>query len=218
MKVFVIGLTGGVGSLAARSLQERGDSVSGLVRRAGQRDELVAAGVDATLGDLTTITPAELAGLVRGADAILFTAGAGGAGAEATSAIDGAGVDTAIEAARIAGVRRFLLVSVFPEAWRERNLGPGFDHYIAVKKGADVALTGSGLDWVVLRPAVLLDEPGRGTVALGPAQIHTEVTRRDVADTLVALLHEPRVSRQILELARGATPIADAVVAAVPAG
>ena len=108
-------------------------------------------------------------------------------------------------------VARIGLVSVFPEAWRERNLGAGFDHYIAMKKEADIALTQSGLDWIVLRPAVLLDDPGRGTVALGPAELHGEITRQDVADTLAALLHEPRISRQILELNHGDAWIEEAV-------
>lgn len=211
MKVFVIGITGGIGTLLAQSLQDRGDVVSGLVRSAEKRDHLRTAGIDAQLGDLTTIAPAELAEVMGGADAVAFTAGAGGRGGDATTAIDGTGVVTTIAAAKLAGIQRIGLVSVFPEAWRERSLGPGFDHYIAVKKGADVALSQSGLDWIILRPAVLLDEPGHGTVALGPAQIHGHITRQDVADTLAALLHETRISRQILELNHGETPIADAV-------
>jgi len=215
MKVFVIGITGGVGARLARTLQDRGDTVSGLVRRAEQRDELRASGIEARLGDLTTVTPAQLAELVGEVDAIAFTAGAGGGGIDATTAIDGEGVVKAIEAARLRGVPRFGLVSVFPEAWRERNLGPDFDHYIAVKKDADIAVTRSGLDWVILRPSVLRDEPGLGTVALGPAQLHEHITRQDVADTLATLLHEPRISRQILEVTQGPTAIAEAVEANV---
>lgn len=82
---------------------------------------------------------------------------------------------------------------------------------MAVKKDADIALTQSGLDWIILRPSVLLDGPGRGTIALGPAQLHEDITRQDVADTLATLLHEPRITQQILELNRGNTPIAEAV-------
>lgn len=211
MKVFIIGITGGVGALLAHALIARGDTVSGLVRRADQRDELRGRGIDAKLGDLTTLASPHLAELIGTVDAIAFTAGAGGGGADATTAIDRDGVVKAIAAARLNGVDRFGLVSVFPEAWRERNLGPGFDHYIAVKKDADIALSQSGLDWIILRPSVLLDEPGRGTIALGPAQIHNDITRQDVADTLAALLHEPRITQQILELNRGATPVAEAV-------
>ncbi|MFI0241348.1 NAD(P)H-binding protein [Streptomyces sp. NPDC016845] len=215
MNTFIIGIAGKVGSLLARELIARGDDVSGLVRKPEQRRALAELGADDRLGDLTALSADELAELIGPADALVFTAGAGGAGKEATTAIDGDGVVKAIEAARLAGVPRFVLVSVFPEAWRERNLGDDFDHYIAVKKTADIALTTSGLDWVILRPAALTDAPGQDTVALGPAETHGEIPRADVARTLAHLLHEPRISRQILELTTGSTPIPDAVRANV---
>lgn len=213
MKVFIIGITGGVGAQLVRALRARGDTVSGLVRRPEQQQELREAGVEAALGDITAVTPEELAQLIGDADAIAFTAGAGGVGPGGTSAVDGEGVVKAIAAAHLNGVERFGLVSVFPEAWRERHLGEAFDHYIAVKKEADIALTRSGLDWIILRPAVLLDEAGRGTVSLGAAETHGDITRQDVAETLAALLHEPRITQQILELNHGHSPIAEAVQA-----
>jgi uncharacterized protein YbjT (DUF2867 family) len=213
MNTFIIGVSGGVGSLLARKLIARGADVAGLVRRPEQREALATIGVDGKVGDLTTTSTNGLAELIGPADTIVFTAGAGGGGKQATTTIDGGGVVKAIEAAHLARVTRFALVSVFPEAWRERNLGEGFDHYIAVKKAADIALTRSGLDWIILRPAVLMNEPGRGTVALGPAEIHGEITRADVAETLAELIHEPRISQQILELNTGTTPIHNAVLA-----
>ncbi|WP_197379856.1 NAD(P)H-binding protein [Mycolicibacterium mengxianglii] len=211
MNVFIIGITGGVGGQVARELRRRGDDVAGLIRKPEQAAALGEFGAEGRVGDLTAVSARELADLIGPADAILFSAGAGGSDMDATTAIDGDGVDKAIEAAHLAGVARFVLVSVFPEAWRDRNEGPGFEHYIRVKKGADVALSRSDLDWVILRPAALLDEPGRGTVALGPAEIHVEVSRADVAETLVEIVHEPGISRQILELTTGDTPIPLAV-------
>ena len=58
-------------------------------------------------------------------------------------AVDGDGVSKAIAAARLAGISRLLLVSVFPEAWRERHKPESFEHYMAAKKRADVALVRS---------------------------------------------------------------------------
>lgn len=57
---------------------------------------------------------------------------------------------------------------------------------------------------------------GIGTISLGPAQPHDEISRQDVAATLAELLHEPRIQRRILELTQGSTPIARAVLANVP--
>jgi len=213
MRVFIIGVTGRVGGMLADDLLARGDEVSGLVRNPDRHEDLAKRGIAAKPGDLTRLSGRELADLVGPADAIVFTAGAAGTGDEATTAIDGDGVVKAIEAARLAGVGRFALVSVFPEAGRRRETSEGFEHYIVVKKSAEVALTKSDLDWVVLRPATLQDEPGRDTVELGVAEEYGAITRADVARTLAELVHEPGVSRQILELTGGDTPIREAVLA-----
>jgi uncharacterized protein YbjT (DUF2867 family) len=126
-------------------------------------------------------------------------------------AVDGDGVSKAIAAARLAGISRMLLVSVFPEAWRERDMPKSFEHYMMVKKRADIELVHSGLDWVILRPSSLTDEPGSGRVSLSMAEPHTEISRDDVAATIASLLHSPGVRRRILEVTAGETPIASAV-------
>ncbi|WP_031085207.1 NAD(P)H-binding protein [Streptomyces sp. NRRL WC-3549] len=215
MDIFIIGITGKIGGLLAQELTARGDTVRGLVRREEQRADLAAQGIHAVVRDLAGMPVPELADAFRGADAVVFAAGSNGGSAQVTQAIDGDGVSRAIEAARHAGVHRLALVSVLPESWRERDLDDEVEYYFAVKKQADVALSRSDLDWLILRPSLLTDDPGAGTVSLGPAELHGEITRADVAATLAALLHEPRISRQILELDSGSTPIGDAVTANV---
>lgn len=71
------------------------------------------------------------------------------------------------------------------------------------------------MDWVILRPSLLLDEPAAGTISLGPAEAHGEIARADVAETITELLLEPRIRSQILELNTGTTPIREAVQANV---
>jgi uncharacterized protein YbjT (DUF2867 family) len=127
--------------------------------------------------------------------------------------VDGEGVSKSISAAILGGIKRFLLVSVFPEAWRERQTDDDFEHYIAVKKRADVALSQSDLDWIILRPSMLKDDPGTGLVDLGVAEVHTEISRDDVAAVLTQLIHTPGVRRKILEVREGSTPIIQAVAA-----
>lgn len=219
MKVYIIGVAGGTGSRLARILRDRGDEVRGLHRRAEQGEVLRAIGVAGTLGDLAKLDVERLAHQVRGSDVIVFTAGAGAADDDAmTDAVDGDGVTKSIAAAKLAGVTRMILVSVFPEAWRERHMGEGFEHYIAVKKRADVELSQTDLDWVILRPSALKDDPGTGTVSLGVAGFHTEVRRDDVAATVAELVHTPAVRRRILELTEGPTPIGRAVAAQADVG
>jgi uncharacterized protein YbjT (DUF2867 family) len=88
---------------------------------------------------------------------------------------------------------------------------PDFEHYMKVKRQADVHLAQTDLDWVILRPGTLTNEPGTGHVRLGPAIPYGEVPRDDVAAVLAELVHATRVRKVILELTRGQTPIPEAL-------
>ncbi|MGP5127692.1 NAD(P)H-binding protein [Brachybacterium tyrofermentans] len=211
MKVFIVGVSGAVGGLLAQDLIARGDEVSGLVRREQQRVELATRGVEASVGELAEMTAESLAALFSGVDVVVYSAGSNGGARAVTIAIDSEGVVTALEATFLAGTRRFALVSVLPEAGRGQILDADEEFYFAVKKLVDVTVSMSDLEWLILRPSMLVDRPGIGTISLGPAQPHDEISRADVAATLAALLHEPRIGRQILELTQGSTPIVQAV-------
>ena len=84
-----------------------------------------------------------------------------------------------------------------------------------VKRQADVHLTGSDLDWVIVRPGALTNDPGTGRVRIGMAIPYGEVSRDDLATVLVELIHMPRIRRTILELTGGETPITEALECAV---
>lgn len=211
MRVFIIGITGAVGGMLARRLATRGDDVGGLVRQPDQQAKLAEWGIAASVGNLAEMSAGELADVIGKADTVVFAAGSNGGARDVTLAIDGDGVHKGIDAARLAGGARFVLLSVLPESWRERDLSDDEEYYFAVKKAADVAVSRSGLDWVILRPSLLTDDPPTGAVSLGPAELHGEISRGDVAVTLAELVHELRISRQILELNTGPTPIPEAV-------
>jgi uncharacterized protein YbjT (DUF2867 family) len=211
MKVFVIGVSGAIGRLLAQYLLDRGDEVSGLVRRDAQRADLSTLGVVTRVAELSDMTTDSVASMLRGIDADVYTAGSNGGARDVTAPIDGEGAVRALEATRMAGVDRFALVSVLPEAGRGQHLSEDEEFYFAVKKLVDVTVSATDLDWLILRPSMLVDRAGTGRISLGPAQPHDEIARDDVAATLAELLHEPRIRRQILELNQGSTPIALAV-------
>ncbi|CAA9481937.1 MAG: hypothetical protein AVDCRST_MAG91-61 [uncultured Sphingomonadaceae bacterium] len=214
MKTFIIGIAGGVGRRVAQQLLAQGDEVDGLVRNQEKAEELAQSGISTSPGDLVAMSVPELADALRGSDAIVFSAGAGGKdGPDATRQVDGEGPPKLAAAAEMAGVRRFVLVSVFPEAWRERERTDDFENYIKEKKNADTKMVLTGLDWVLVRPSALMDEPGTGQVDLGLAKIHEEISRDDVATTIVEVLGEPGVNHTILEVTAGTTPIREAVMA-----
>ncbi|KPZ03403.1 NAD(P)-binding oxidoreductase [Pseudomonas syringae] len=205
-KVFVIGAAGKVGQRLLKNLGGGGHEVIALHRKEEQSAAIKATGAIPLLGNLTELDASRLSAAMTGSDVVVFTAGAG-AGIELTNAIDGKGLETAVEAAVLAGVSRFLLVSAFPEAARGTDTSAGFENYMRVKKQADVYLASSALDWVILRPGTLVDSAGTGEVSAGPAVAYSEIPRDDVAAFLAALVDRIEISRQIIELTQGATPV-----------
>jgi uncharacterized protein YbjT (DUF2867 family) len=210
-RVFVIGSTGGVGSRVALRLAAQGHQTVALHRRASHAPGLRHQGFIPVLGDLTTISREHLAHLMTGCDAVVFAAGALHVDTRAADLVDGEALVLAAEAAVQSDVRRFLHISAFPDALRDRRMPVDFEHYMRVKRSADVYLAGTDLDWVIVRPGTLSHERGTGRVRLGPALHHGDVSRDDVAAVFAALVNAPDVTRQIVELTNGETPIAEAV-------
>lgn len=202
-RVLIVGATGGVGLRLVRRLVAEEHVVLGLSRTEEGDRSLTSFGAWPVRGDLISTTVEEFAALLGGADAVVFTAGAGGDDTDKTDLIDGEGVVKLAAAAEAAGVSRFLLVSAFPDAWRDRRMPADFEHYMFVKRQADVHLAGTALDWIILRPGTLLDAPGSGRVRIGPAIPYGDVSRDDVAAVLASLLGRPDLTRVILELTEG---------------
>lgn len=210
-QVFIIGATGGVGRRLRKQLSASGHQVTGLHRKPEQAAELAEDKVRPVELDLLTTNAESLAQAMQGSDVVVFSAGAAGAGVELTDGIDGRGAQIAAEAARIAGVKRFILVSAFPDAGRGKQISPTFEHYMKVKRQADVMLAATDLDWVILRPGTLTNEAGSGKVNVGLAIAYGEIPREDVAAVLHSLVEHPEVKRVIIELTEGQQPIDSAV-------
>jgi len=211
-RVFIIGAAGKVGRRLAHQLVERGHQPIALHRNPEQANELKAMGAIPVSGSLLELDASKLAQCMAGSDVAVFSAGAGGkGGTEMTNAIDGRGLELAVAAAQQAGIRRFILVSAFPESLRGELVSDSFENYMKVKKLADVHLAETDLDWVILRPGTLSDSPGTGKVRAGLAIPYGDVPRDDVAATLVELVERPAVNRVIIELTAGGMAVGVAV-------
>ncbi|TMM52345.1 NAD(P)H-binding protein [Sulfitobacter sabulilitoris] len=212
-RIFIIGATGGVGHRLYPLLTAAGHDVSGLHRSEKQAKDLRAAGVTPVQGDIIEMSQEDFAAAMAGADAVVFSAGAGGGDWDKTEAIDGKGAEKAIAAAQAQGIERFYLVSVIPDAGRDRDLDDGFEQYMSIKKRVDTALAASDLKWIILRPGTLTDDDGDGRVNVGPVIPYGDVARGNVAATLAALIDTPDLMREIVEVTDGDTPVRDAVAA-----
>ena len=197
-----------------RLLAERGDRVRGLIRNPAHSDDLREIGVEPVVCDLEA-DDADVLGAVRGADAIVFAAGAGpGSGAERKWTMDYGGAVKLIEAARAENVRRYVIVSSMgADNPPPEGQGDVFGDYLRAKAGADEKLRESGLDFTIVRPGRLTDDPGTGRVKLAETVDRGQVPRDDVAAVLAAVLRAPNTIGAAVGLVSGETPIDEAVAA-----
>ncbi|WP_395107424.1 NAD(P)H-binding protein [Actinomadura sp. SCN-SB] len=220
MNIVIAGGHGKIALRLARRLAGRGDTVTSLIRNPAHEGDVRDTGAAPAMCDLEAATAEEAAGHLGGADAVVFAAGAGpGSGAARKDTVDRAASVLLADAAESAGVRTFLQISSMGVDEPPRpERGEVWAAYVRAKKEAEDDLRlRDGLEWLILRPGRLTDDPGTGRVRLDAPYVgHSEVTRDDVAAVLVALLDEPRVRRRVLELVNGDTPV-DAAVAALAA-
>ncbi len=209
-----IAIAGGHGQIAlilGRLLADRGDTVRGLIRNPAQEDDLRAAGVEPVICDLEGDD--DVAAAVRGADAVVFAAGAGpGSGEARKSTMDLGGAVKLIEAAKAEGISRYVIVSAIgADAPPPEDRDSVFRVYIQAKGEADEALRASGLDYTVVRPGGLTDDPGTGLVKIAEHTERGQIPRADVAAVLLACLDEPRTIGASFDVIAGTTPIPNAL-------
>ena len=210
MRVVVAGGHGQIALRLERLLAARGDHVVGLVRNPDHVPDLEDVGAAGLVLDLENATPVDVAAVTRGADAVVFAAGAGpGSGAARKDTVDRAAAALLADAAERTDVRRYLLVSsVGVESPPPPGTDDVFAAYLRAKAAAEADLTVRDLDWTVLRPGRLTDDPGTGFVQLERRVSRGSVPRDDVAAVLQALLDEPASAGLVLELVLGDVPVA----------
>ena len=187
----ITGATGFVGSRLTTIAREAGHRVRALTR--GPRP--AEPGINWIEGALDQ--PEALAALAEGADAIVHVAGLINApDREAFDAVNVAGTANLIDAARAAGVKRFIHISSL--AARE----PGLSDYGASKARSELVVAASGLDWTILRPPAVYG-PGdretlelfrmarRGFVALPPKGRFSLIHVDDLARLILTLVGAP---------------------------
>jgi nucleoside-diphosphate-sugar epimerase len=218
MRVVIAGAHGKIGRLLTARLAGR-DTVIGLIRNPDHAGDVEADGGQPIICDLEQSERLEIAELIVGADAVVFAAGAGaGSGAERKLTLDRDGAIKLLGAASDAGVHRYVIVSSVgaedPPPDDEDHQGV-FDVYLRAKAQADAAVRGSSLDWTIVRPGRLTDEPATGRVRIDTVPHRSEVPRADVAAVLDAVLREPRSAHAILYVNGGDDDLGQALTNAL---
>ncbi len=210
MTVAVIGANGGIGRRLLPRLVDAGHDAVGVVRAEGQFDAIRDCGAEPRLGDLE----GEFAPALDGADAVVFTAGAGGStGWDKTILVDLWGAERAIRTCEANGIDRFVMISSRGADDPERRQGP-IKPYIVAKHVADRTLQQSSLDETILRPTRLTDDEGTGRVAAyfgEDPETGDPIPRADVAQAVGHCLAGEETIGHAITLYGGDTPIEKAL-------
>jgi uncharacterized protein YbjT (DUF2867 family) len=213
MRVAIAGGHGQIALRLAKVLSQRGDKTVALIRNPDHAADVREAGAEPKVVDLEHASEGDVAQAIAGSYAVIFAAGAGpGSGPERKETMDYGGAVKLIEAAKQAGVDRYVIVSSMganPDASGEDT----FAVYLRAKGRADDAVRASGLDATVVRPGGLTNDAGTGRVDLGESVPRGQVPRDDVAAVLAAVLDSPNTIGRTMDLIGGDTPIAEAVAA-----
>ena len=210
-------MVGGHGKIALRLLRllsERGDRARGLIRNPDHAGDVEATGATAVGADIENLDHDAIARSIAGVEAVVFAAGAGaGSGPARKRTVDYGGAVKLIEAARLNDISRYLIVSAIgvnhPENWSD-EMRP----YYEAKADADREVAESGLDYTIVRPGGLTDDPGTDLVAAAEnLGRYGQIPRDDVAATLLACLDEARTIRKAFDLLSGEVPIREALAA-----
>lgn len=187
MEVVIAGGHGRVALRLTRQLTRRGDRVRSLIRDPAHAADVREAGGDPVIADLES----------AGDELALVTA--------RKETVDHGAAVKMMRAAKASGIRRYVIVSsIGADAGADgEEMGP----YRRAKGRADDALRESGLDFTIVRPGRLTDEPGTGLVALGASVGPGQIPRDDVAAVIAAALHQPATIGRTFEVVGGDVPI-----------
>lgn len=216
--VIIIGGHGRVALLLARLLHAGGDHVTSVFRNPEHTEDVEQTGASPVVADVEKLSVDEIAALLEGQDAVVWSAGAGGGNPQRTYAVDRDAAVRTVDAAERAGVKRFVMVSYF---------GAGQDHgipeddpfhaYAQAKADADDHLRASGLDWTIVGPGALTAEEATGRIdvpAAGPRDGERSTSRANVALVVAAVLDDPATTGRKIDFSDGETLISEALSAA----
>lgn len=155
-RVWVSGGSGFVGRRLLPALEAAGHTVVCLTRSGQAR---ATPSVTLVPGDLDR--PDDYRDSLRGCDTVVHLAAATGkASAADHHRVNALGTERLLEECRRAGVRRFIFVSSIATTFADLT----DYHYAQAKLRAEALVRGSGLDWLILRPTIIL---GDGAPILG---------------------------------------------------
>lgn len=174
-----------------------------MVRKESQLEQFKNENIDTVLGDLTK----GLTHVVKDVDKVVFAAGSGG---KNVVEVDQEGAKRLIDVSKMANVNRFVMLSSMGA--NNPEVMPDLRDYLQAKQNADKHLRESNLKYAIIRPGTLKNEDGKGKIEIAENELNKqgEISRADVAQTLVRALHDDAPKNKTFEILKGETLIGKA--------
>lgn len=179
-----------------------------MVRKESQLEQFKNENIDTVLGDLTK----DLTHVVKDVDKVVFAAGSGG---KNVVEVDQEGAKRLIDVSKMANVNKFVMLSSMGA--NNPEVMPDLKDYLQAKQNADKHLRESNLKYAIIRPGTLKNEEGIGKIEIAENELNKqgEISRADVAQTLVRALHDDAPKNKTFEILEGETLIGKAFEVAV---
>jgi uncharacterized protein YbjT (DUF2867 family) len=174
-----------------------------MVRKQAQKEVFEKSQIAAVLADLEK----DLSHALKDVEKVIFAAGSKG---KKVIEVDQEGAKQLMNAARDAGVRKFVMLSSMGAD--NPSVSKELEDYLKAKQNADEYLKASGLHYTIVRPGSLTDLEGTGKIQLKEKlENFGKISRADVAQTLVKVLEDDVRQNQVFEIISGDTLIQNAV-------
>jgi uncharacterized protein YbjT (DUF2867 family) len=208
-KTLVIGANGQIGKKTVAIMREAGMTVKAMIRNPIQASYFENLGAEAVIADLES----DFSFAFNDCDRVIFTAGSGATtGFDKTLLIDLWAAIKTINYAIEYNVQRFIMVS--SRGAKDPDNGPErIKPYLVAKHAADFALLQSSLNYTILQPGRLTDDPGTKSIQTErPATAADQkISRDDVAASIVYCLQHENTSGKSFELFEGDLSIKNAL-------
>ncbi len=209
MKIVIFGAAGATGRIVVEQALEEGYEVTAFDRHIAP---LTIQHPKLTLVQGDIFNPSEVEAAIAGQDVVVSVLGVGPG---VTIPVCSEGTKNIIAAMQKLGVKRFISQSAFAVAaldgeWREvpylpfiLPFFPKVKAMFADKVVQEQEIVHSDLDWIIVRPAKLIDGPGRGEYKvrdplwIGPG---AKISRADVADFLLKQVNDDTYLRKVPRL------------------
>lgn len=211
--VIVFGSTGQIGKLLLKELIASNLKPTAVVRSTEQEKTMstISSQITSVNLALDNASVKDIAKVIEGHDAVVFTAGSGG---KNLLQVDLDGAVKTFEAARIARVRRLVLISAIHADDREYFSKSPLRNYYIAKHFADRILMNefqNDLDFTILKPSLLTNNQGTGKInIIGPKEgLDSSIDRVDVARVIVQTLNNTKTFGKSYNIIQGDLDIKD---------